>query len=111
MLPAGEFQRHEDPAHGRTVVIAGTYAPSRRSPVGPFGALIAVPKGITDAASVIGLIFLVGGAFAVVERAGTLGRLVRWLVGKLASRGTSRHPRRKRGVRARRSDGCIPRKS
>lgn len=87
VLPAGEFQRHEDPNTGRTVVIAGTYARVDPKPVGPFDALIAIPKGITDAASVIGLIFLVGGAFAVVERAGTLGRLVGWLVGKLAHRG------------------------
>ncbi len=87
VLPAGEFQRHKDPATGRTVVTAGTYARVEATPVGLFGALIAIPKGITDAASVIGLIFLVGGAFAVVERAGTLGRLVGWLVGKLANRG------------------------
>jgi uncharacterized ion transporter superfamily protein YfcC len=87
LLPAGEFQRHEDPSTGRSVVVAGTYAPVESKPVGPFDALIAIPKGITDAASVIGLIFLVGGAFAVVDRAGTLGRLVGWLVGKLKNRG------------------------
>ena len=87
ILPAGEFQRREDPGSGRTVVVAGTYAPVEPKPVGVFDALMAIPKGITDAASVIGLIFLVGGAFAVVERAGTLGRLVRWLVGRLANRG------------------------
>jgi uncharacterized ion transporter superfamily protein YfcC len=86
VLPAGEFQRRDDPGSGRTVVVAGTYAPVESRPVGAFGALMAIPKGITEAASVIGLIFLVGGAFAVVERAGTLGRLVRWLVGKLANR-------------------------
>jgi uncharacterized ion transporter superfamily protein YfcC len=86
VLPAGEFQRHEDPATGRTVVTAGTYARVEPHPVGPFEALIAVPKGIVDAASVVVLIFLVGGAFAVVERAGTLGRLVSWLVDRLATR-------------------------
>jgi uncharacterized ion transporter superfamily protein YfcC len=86
LLPAGEFQRHEDPSTGRTVVIAGTYARVDPQPVGPFATLIAIPKGIEDAGSVVVLIFLVGGAFAVVERAGTLGRLVRWLVGKLSRR-------------------------
>jgi uncharacterized ion transporter superfamily protein YfcC len=86
ILPAGEFQRHEDPSTGRTVVIAGTYAHVDPQPVGPFATLIAIPKGIEDAGSVVVLIFLVGGAFAVVERAGTLGRLVRWLVGKLSRR-------------------------
>jgi uncharacterized ion transporter superfamily protein YfcC len=86
LLPAGEFQRHQDQNTGRTVVIAGTYAHLDPSPVGPFATLIAIPKGIEDAGSVVVLIFLVGGAFAVVERAGTLGRLVRWLVGKLSRR-------------------------
>ncbi|MGH7498647.1 MAG: YfcC family protein [Gemmatimonadales bacterium] len=87
ILPAGEFQRHTDPTTGRSIVIAGTYAHVEAKPVGPFETFIAIPRGITDAASVIGLIFLVGGAFAVVEKAGTLGRLVQWLVGKLANRG------------------------
>ena len=87
LLPAGEFQRHEDPNTGRTVVIAGTYAHIDARPVGPFATLIAIPKGIQDAGSVVVLIFLVGGAFAVVERVGTLGRLVRWLVAKLSKRG------------------------
>jgi uncharacterized ion transporter superfamily protein YfcC len=87
LLPAGEFQRHEDPTTGRTVVVAGTYTRVDPKPVGIFDTLIAIPKGIEDAGSVVVLIFLVGGAFAVVERAGTLGRLVRWLVSRLARRG------------------------
>ena len=86
LLPAGEFQRREDPSTGRTVVIAGTYARVDSKPVGPFATLIAIPKGIEDAGSVVVLIFLVGGAFAVVERAGTLGRLVGWLVSRLSRR-------------------------
>ena len=86
LLPAGEFQRHEDPSTGRTVVVAGTYAHVDPTPVGPFATLIAIPKGIEDAGSVVVLIFLVGGAFAVVERAGTLGRLVNWLVARLSNR-------------------------
>src|SRR5262245_50794949 len=87
LLPAGEFQRREDPNMGRTVVVAGTYAHVDPAPVGPFATLIAIPKGIEDAGSVVVLIFLVGGAFAVVERAGTLGRLVHWLVARLSRRG------------------------
>lgn len=86
LLPAGEFQRHEDPSTGRTVVVAGTYARVDPTPVGPFATLIAIPKGIEDAGSVVVLIFLVGGAFAVVERAGTLARLVNWLVARLSNR-------------------------
>jgi uncharacterized ion transporter superfamily protein YfcC len=42
---------------------------------------------MSDAASIIFYVFLVGGAFAVVERTGTLARLVEWLARRLATRG------------------------
>ena len=43
------------------------------SPVDAFNAVVAIPKGMADAASVIFYVFLVGGAFAVVERTGRAG--------------------------------------
>jgi uncharacterized ion transporter superfamily protein YfcC len=87
VLPAGEYQRREDPAAGREVVVAGTYHAVEPSPVSPFAALVAIPKGMSDAASVIFYVFLVGGAFAVVERTGALGELVNRLVRGLEGRG------------------------
>ncbi len=87
LLPAGEFQRRQDPETGRTLVVAGTYAPAEPAPVSPFQALVAIPRGMAEAAGVIFFVFLVGGAFAVVERTGALGRLVQWLVARLAGRG------------------------
>ncbi|MBA3497549.1 MAG: YfcC family protein [Gemmatimonadales bacterium] len=87
LLPAGEYERREDAAAGREVVVAGTYHSVPPSPVGLFGALVAIPKGMTDAASVIFYVFLVGGAFAVVERTGALAQLVNWLAQRLAGRG------------------------
>ncbi len=87
VLPAGEFERRDDPAAGREVVVAGTYHAVPASPVGPFDALVAIPKGMTDAASVIFYVFLVGGAFAVVERTGALAQLVNALARRLAGRG------------------------
>jgi uncharacterized ion transporter superfamily protein YfcC len=87
LLPAGEYQRRDDPAAGRQVVVAGTYHAVAPSPVGPFNALVAIPKGMSDAASVIFYVFLVGGAFAVVERTGALAALVNALVRRLEGRG------------------------
>jgi uncharacterized ion transporter superfamily protein YfcC len=87
ILPAGQFQRREDPVTGRSVVVAGTYSRVPQQPVGPFQAVVAIPKGIVDAASVIGLVFLIGGAFTVVERTGTLGRVVAALVQRVSRRG------------------------
>ncbi len=87
LLPAGAYERRDDPVAERQVVVAGTYHPVTPSPVGPFEALVAIPKGMSDAASVIFYVFLVGGAFAVVERTGALGQLVNWLAARLAGQG------------------------
>jgi len=87
VLPAGKFERREDPTTGRSVVVAGTYHRVEQQPVGPFQAFVAIPKGIVDAASVIGLVFLIGGAFTVVERTGTLGRLITVLAERVSRRG------------------------
>ena len=86
LLPAGEFNRRDDPVTGRSVVVAGTYRPVASSPVSAFDAVVAIPRGMADAASVIFLVFLVGGAFAVVERTGALEHGVSRLVRRLASR-------------------------
>ena len=87
LLPAGQFERREDPVTGRTVVVAGTYARAEPAPVSPFRALVGIPRGMADAAGVIFYVFLVGGAFAVVERTGALATLVNWLVARLSGRG------------------------
>ncbi|HEX6433662.1 MAG TPA: Na+/H+ antiporter NhaC family protein, partial [Gemmatimonadales bacterium] len=79
--------RRDDPATGRSVVIPGTYSRVPPQPVGPFQALVAIPKGIVEAASVIGLVFLIGGAFTVIERAGTLRRLAQGLARRVSGRG------------------------
>jgi uncharacterized ion transporter superfamily protein YfcC len=50
-------------------------------------AMVAIPKGMVDAASVIFLVFLVGGAFTVVERTGALAAAVERLVRALQDRG------------------------
>jgi len=80
LLPAGEFDRRDDTATGRRVVMAGTYHAVERAPVGPFGALVALPQGFVEAADVVAVILFVGGAWVVVDQLGTLGRLVTALV-------------------------------
>ena len=87
VLPAGKYERLEDPATGRNVVLPGTYRQVEAQPVGLFQAMVAIPKGIVDAASVIALIFMTGGGFTVVERTGTFLRLVNALVRALKGRG------------------------
>ena len=85
-LPAGSYERREDPATGRNVVVAGTYAPVERSPVNLFDATVAIPKGLADAGDVVFLVFLIGGAFTVVDATGALRRGVASLVRRLGHR-------------------------
>ena len=82
VVPAGEFQRRQDPATGRQVAIPGTYVRVDPAPVGLVPALTAVPRGIVAGADVIATVLFVGGAFALLESTGALARLVGALVGR-----------------------------
>ena len=87
ILPAGQYDRRPDPATGRNVVVAGTYHRVDAAPVGPFAAAVAVPRGFIAAADVVVLVLLVGGAWVVVDRIGTLPVIVDALVDRFAHRG------------------------
>jgi len=86
VLPAGQFDRADDETTGRSVVVAGTYHAVERSPVNLFDAMVALPRGMAEAAEVIFLVFLIGGAFTVVDETGALRRGVMSLVRTLGGR-------------------------
>lgn len=86
VLPAGVFERHPDAATGRDVVVAGSYHRVAATPVSPLQALVDIPKGLVDAASVIFLVFLAGGAFTVVDLTGALRQGVDWLLSRFRGR-------------------------
>ena len=87
VVPSGQYDRRQDEATGRSVVVPGTFHPVPPEPVGVFQALAAVPRGMVDAASVIFLVFLAGGGFTAVERTGALRRLIDAMARRLAGRG------------------------
>jgi uncharacterized ion transporter superfamily protein YfcC len=87
ILPAGQFDRRDDPATGRRVVVAGTYHRVDRSPVGPFGAAVAVARGFVAAADVIAVVLFVGGAWIVVDRLGALEAVISDLLQAVGSGG------------------------
>jgi len=80
VLPAGEFDRREDATTGRTLVVSGTYQTVAPDPVNLFEAMTALPRGMAEASSVIFLVFLIGGAFTVVDETGTLRRAIPSLI-------------------------------
>ena len=86
VLPAGEYERRDDEATGRVVVVAGTYEEVEPNRVNLFEAMVALPRGMIDAADIIFLVFLIGGAFTVVDATGALRRGVTSLTRALRGR-------------------------
>ena len=82
VVPAGKYERRPDAATGRELVVPGSYARVAQAPIGPMAALLVVPRGIVDGAEIIITILMVGGAFALLDATGALGRLVGALVGR-----------------------------
>ena len=86
VLPAGEYERRDDPETGRTVVVPGTFQEVEANRIGLFEAIVAIPRGMADRADVVFLIFLIGGAFAVFDATGALRRGIARLVEVLEGR-------------------------
>jgi len=87
VLPAGEYERRDDPSTGRRVAVAGTYHRVEAAPVGPFRAVMAVPRGFAAGIDVIMTILIVGAAWVVVDKLGTLRLLVGAFVRRFSGRG------------------------
>jgi uncharacterized ion transporter superfamily protein YfcC len=87
ILPSGAFDRRDDPATGRRVVVPGTYHAVPKAPVGLLGAATAVSRGFVAAAEVIAVVLFVGGAWTIVDRLGTLPAIVAMLVRRFEQRG------------------------
>jgi uncharacterized ion transporter superfamily protein YfcC len=86
VLPAGQFARQKNAATGREVVVPSSYQRVPATPVGPLDMLVDIPKGMADAAGVIFLIFLAGGAFTVLDQTGALRHGVDWLLARAHGR-------------------------
>jgi uncharacterized ion transporter superfamily protein YfcC len=85
IIPAGEFNRRPDAVSGRDVVVPGSYHVVDATPVGPFATLVAFPRGMVEAAEVIFLVFMTGGAFTVVDRTGAIRGVLERMVRKLGT--------------------------
>ena len=70
IIPGGQYERIEK--DGRTIPVAGSFRFSEHRPQG-LGALFISPvKGFIDAAPIIVFVFIVGGAFSVIQKTGAI---------------------------------------
>jgi uncharacterized ion transporter superfamily protein YfcC len=87
ILPAGEFDRRDDPVTGRKIAVAGSYHRVDPQPVGPLAAIVSIPRGFVEGGEVIAVVLFVGGAWVLVDRLGTMTAVVGALVGFFRTRG------------------------
>lgn len=75
VLPAGEYDRVEitmPDGSSRTVVDSTTFTHVEPSPVSPWEMMQAVPKGLIEASTIVFFIFVVGGAFGIINSTGAI---------------------------------------
>ncbi|MBP1655783.1 MAG: putative rane protein YfcC, ion transporter superfamily [Bacteroidetes bacterium] len=82
IVPGGEYQR--ETKDGRTLVVPGSFAYVQNEPQG-LGAIFTSPiKGFIQAAHIIVFVFIIGGAFSVVQKTGAIAVSVRRMAGTFA---------------------------
>ena len=88
VVPAGEFDRIKDDKTGKTIVIPDSYHSVEGSPIGFFDIFVSVQKGMLEAADIIFFVFIIGGAFGIIQKTGAinagLGKSVKLLSGREA---------------------------
>jgi len=88
VIPGGEYQRIEQ--NGRTIPVADSFRLVNRQPQG-LGALVISPiKGFTEASAIIAFVFVVGGAFAIIQRTGAISVFIHKLALKFGNSKTLR---------------------
>lgn len=87
IVPAGEYKRVVNEA-GKTIVVPGSYHVIDSSPVS-FKTLMAVfYNAVIAASSLIAFVFVVGGAFGVINRTGAVAAGLNKLVGRMRGKET-----------------------
>lgn len=86
VVPAGEYTTLIDADTGRQVIDPRTFKTVTPSPVGLMDLLLAIPKGLVDAASIIFMVFLVGGCFHVINQTGAIDAAIAAVIEKFKNR-------------------------
>lgn len=90
IIPSGEFNRTDKSVEGqvRTVTEPGTFHYISKQSVNPGSLFIAPIEGFKEAVLIIAFLFVIGGAFAVIQKTGTIDMAI-----KKMARAFSNHPK------------------
>ena len=86
LIPAGEYARIPGP-NGRTMIDPEAFTLVARPVFSLMKVITAIPRGFVDAANVVIMVFMTGGAFGVIKRTGIIEVGVRALTRKFSGRG------------------------
>lgn len=85
-IPAGEFQRIEDPVSGRMVVIPGTFKYIDGNPPGIFDIFVAIQNGFVSAADIIFFIIFAYSFVHIMIKNGTFDAVLGTMIRKLGNK-------------------------
>ncbi|MEO8196901.1 MAG: C4-dicarboxylate ABC transporter permease [Thermoanaerobaculia bacterium] len=85
LLPAGEYTRTE--VAGRKLVDPASYHSLPAHPATVRDVFLAWPRGLAETASIVFYIFIIGGAFGVLQATGALDALIAGIVSGAGGRG------------------------
>ncbi|MEG1501695.1 MAG: Na+/H+ antiporter NhaC family protein, partial [Clostridiales bacterium] len=88
IIPAGQFDRAEDPNTGKMAVIAGSYHSVEADPAGFGDFALSFDGGIKGSAAIISFLMLIGGAFGIVNSTGAIEALMAKFIVKFKSEGS-----------------------
>lgn len=77
VVPGGEYQR--ELKGGKTLVVPGSFTGAASQPQGVGSVLVAPIKGFIQAAQIIAFLFVIGGAFMVIQETGAIAVAVQRL--------------------------------
>jgi uncharacterized ion transporter superfamily protein YfcC len=77
IVPGGEYNRQV--RDGRTMVVPGSYTAVAAAPQGPGAVFMAPIKGFVQAAQILAFLFVIGGAFMMIQATGAVAVSVQHL--------------------------------
>lgn len=84
IVPGGEYKRES--REGKTIVLPDSFTYSESNPQG-IGAILAAPvRGFVQAAHIIAFLFVIGGAFSIVQKTGAVNVAVQHLAATFAEK-------------------------
>ncbi|KGX88651.1 hypothetical protein N781_09640 [Pontibacillus halophilus JSM 076056 = DSM 19796] len=75
LIPAGSFERVTT-EEGKSIIVPGSYEEIEQQPTGFIELFRSIQDGMVDGASLIFLVLMIGGAFAVIEATGAIDALI-----------------------------------